>query len=96
MDADSIPLVQSFLHTSFPETSSGKMFFLPLGFIFCPRPPTRVPQLCPSSPSSEASSKWLNALSDPMTNIHTFPACMGESLTPGTPVLRSPGSQMVL
>ncbi|KAM9763930.1 BBSome complex member BBS1 isoform 1-T1 [Dama dama] len=26
--------------------------------------------------SSEANSKWLNAVSDPMTNIHTFPACM--------------------
>lgn len=39
--------------------------------------------LFPFSPSSEASSKWLDAHYDPMANIHTFSACLGESLGPG-------------
>ena len=95
LDPDSIPLVQSSLHTSFPETSSRKMFFLPLEFIICPAL-APVPQLCPSSPSSEANSKWLDSLSDSMANIHTFSACLGESLGPGTLVLGKPGCQMVL
>lgn len=42
-------------------------------------------QLLPASPSSEASSKWLDAHYDPMANIHTFSACLGESLGPGAP-----------
>lgn len=29
--------------------------------------------------SSEASSKWLDAHYDPVANIHTFSACLGES-----------------
>lgn len=36
-----------------------------------------------SSPSKEANSKWLDAHYDPMANIHTFSACLGESLEPG-------------
>lgn len=36
----------------------------------------------PPSPSSEANSKWLDAHYDPMANIHTFSACLGESLEP--------------
>ncbi|XP_053058868.1 Bardet-Biedl syndrome 1 protein isoform X3 [Acinonyx jubatus] len=33
-------------------------------------------QLFPSSPSNEASSKWLDAHYDPVANIHTFSSCL--------------------
>lgn len=52
---------------------------------FSSSPLRRSPQLSPSSPSNEASSKWLDAHYDPMANIHTFSTCLGESLGPGTP-----------
>lgn len=69
-----------------------RQVFFPFLGIHLPRPP----QLFPSSPSSEASSKWLDAHYDPMANIHTFSACLRESLGPGTPVLGGRRSQMVL
>ncbi|XP_026946565.1 BBSome complex member BBS1 isoform X10 [Sagmatias obliquidens] len=49
-----------------------RQVFFPFLGIHLPRPP----QLFPSSPSSEASSKWLDAHYDPMANIHTFSACL--------------------
>lgn len=48
-----------------------------------PRTLVLTPQLFPPPPSSEANSKWLDAHYDPMANIHTFSACLGESLEPG-------------
>nr|XP_058923927.1 Bardet-Biedl syndrome 1 protein isoform X2 [Kogia breviceps] len=49
-----------------------RQVFFPSVGIHLPRPP----QLFPYSPSSEASSKWLDAHYDPMANIHTFSACL--------------------
>lgn len=67
----SVPLVQSPLHTSYPEAGSLKVFFPSLGIHLPP-----AWRLFALSPSSEANSKWLDAHYDPMANIHTFSACL--------------------
>lgn len=87
----SVPLVQNPLHTSYPEAGSLKVFFPSLGIHLPP-----AWRLFALSPSSEANSKWLDAHYDPMANIHTFSACLGESLGPGILVLGRQRNQMVL
>lgn len=63
--------------------------------VFFPFHGTHSPTLSPT-PSNEANSKWLDAHYDPMANIHTFSACLGESLEPGTLGSSGMGSQTMV